>query len=75
MGLCDKGRELRHDKYTSLDSRTNYQKANKKVRKKMKETMEEWIEEKCISIDKEITAGSSKKAYSILVLKTLTKTS
>ncbi|KAH3724518.1 hypothetical protein DPMN_050337 [Dreissena polymorpha] len=43
------------------------------VRKKMKEANEEWIEEQGIIIDKEMSAGSSKKAYSIP--KILTKTS
>jgi exonuclease III len=73
LDLCDKRRELRHDKYTSQESRTEYQKANREVRKKMKEAKEEWIEEQCDSIDKEMTTGSSKQAYS--TLKTLTKTS
>ncbi|KAH3780671.1 hypothetical protein DPMN_158490 [Dreissena polymorpha] len=54
MDLCDKSREPRHEKFTSLDTRTNYQKANREVRKKMKEAKEEWIEEQCVNIDTEI---------------------
>ncbi|KAH3748081.1 hypothetical protein DPMN_182518 [Dreissena polymorpha] len=38
----------------------------------MKEADQKWIEKQCIIIEKEITAGSSTKAYSNL--KTLTKT-
>ncbi|KAH3715509.1 hypothetical protein DPMN_058220 [Dreissena polymorpha] len=49
------------------------QKANREVKKEMKEVKEEWIEEQCIIIDKEMTAGSSKKAY--ITLKPLMKTS
>ncbi|KAH3707597.1 hypothetical protein DPMN_067007 [Dreissena polymorpha] len=37
MDLCYKRRELRHEKYTSLDSRTQYQKENREVKTKMKE--------------------------------------
>ena len=73
VDLCDKRRELRHKKYTSLDYMTKYQKANREVRMKLKEVREEWIKEQCIIIDKEITTGRSKKAYS--TLKTLTKPS
>ncbi|KAH3897919.1 hypothetical protein DPMN_022115 [Dreissena polymorpha] len=49
---------MRHENYTSLDCRANYQKANSKVRKKMKEAKEEWIEEKYTIIDKVMTTGS-----------------
>ncbi|KAH3856091.1 hypothetical protein DPMN_098671 [Dreissena polymorpha] len=52
MNLCDKRRELCHEKYTSLNPWPNNQKANRKVRKKIKEAKGEWIEEHCITIDK-----------------------
>ncbi|KAH3810548.1 hypothetical protein DPMN_138942 [Dreissena polymorpha] len=35
VDVCDKIRELRNEKYTSLVSRLKYQKANREVRKKM----------------------------------------
>ncbi|KAH3819228.1 hypothetical protein DPMN_120962 [Dreissena polymorpha] len=43
--LCNKRRELRHKKYTSLDFRTEYQKANRGKKKKIKNEKEEWIDE------------------------------
>ncbi|KAH3741353.1 hypothetical protein DPMN_048078 [Dreissena polymorpha] len=40
IDLFDKTRDLMHEKYTSLASRANYQKANRDVRKKLKEAKE-----------------------------------
>ncbi|KAH3819063.1 hypothetical protein DPMN_120793 [Dreissena polymorpha] len=60
MDLCDRRRELRHEKYTRLDSRTETQKANREVRNKMKEAKGEWIKEQRINTDKEFTICSSR---------------
>ena len=44
MDLCDKRREVRREKFTSLDYRANYQNVNGHVRKTMKEAKAEGIE-------------------------------
>ncbi|KAH3706579.1 hypothetical protein DPMN_065967 [Dreissena polymorpha] len=44
--LCDERRELRHEKYTSLESRADYQKAIMELEGRRKHTIEakeEWI--------------------------------
>ena len=73
LDLCDKRRELRHEKYRDEETRAEYQKTNREVRKRMKVAKEEWIEEQCDVINKEMMMGNSKQAYS--TLKILTKTS
>ncbi|KAH3858259.1 hypothetical protein DPMN_100879 [Dreissena polymorpha] len=45
IDLCENRIELRHQKNTSHESRTEYQKANREVRTTMKEAKEEWIKE------------------------------
>ncbi|GFR70433.1 endonuclease-reverse transcriptase [Elysia marginata] len=71
LDLCDKRRELRKRKFGS-NVAMNYQLANKAVRKKMKEAKEKWIDDQCVPIEKGMSSGKSKQAFS--TLKMLTKT-
>ena len=73
LDLCDKRRELKGKRHTSVEALANYQKANREVRTKMRAAKEEWIEEQCDNIEKGMETGNSKQAYS--TLKALTKTS
>lgn len=71
LELCDERRTLKKDKHKSEEANTLYRNANNRVRKRMREAKEMWINAQCQTIDKGMTHGNSKKAFS--TIKTLTK--
>ena len=70
---CDKRRLLKQKKKTENQARLDYSKINKKIKKSMIEAKEHWIEDQCESIETNLIANDSKKAYATIKELTATK--
>ena len=61
--MIRKRSELRKGKYSSEETKAQYQQTNYEVRKSMMAVKEQWIENQCAAIERGLNTGSSKQAF------------